>query len=1120
MTVEDIRSQLESLDSLRDLRTLFINGLNFEYRDEWIMPNDVLSEKVQETVSELRVIAGRSDFNIILCTMDTLSKTNERPISKQLSTPYYHALYVFTDQNFTEWHFCNLKNYDIEEGEKKKDIARRIRPFRRMVVGETERIRTTSEQLWEAAAKRGDTGLSLHRKMDKAFDVEAISKRFYKDFVHYYKEFRGKLKNKNQISQAKADTFTQTILNRLLFLYFVQKRSFLDDNPRYLYQQFSSCPEDENYYQTFLIPLFRRLSNPDYQNAILGKVPFLNGGLFEYDKSEREIEVKNEWFEAIYEDLLERYNFTVREDTEFEQEVAVDPEMLGTVFEQLILGLESKKFKDIPDPRRGSGSYYTPKFIVAFMVKESLRAYLEETFTAIPNADLKSLIYDLETSQITEKDLRDIRDKLIKLKAVDPGVGSGAFPVGLLLKMVEIIEEVDKESNPERVENPSYRYDLKRHLIENCIYGVDIQARAVHLTELRLWLSLLVEVPEPEPLPNLDLHIMTGDSLVSKIGGVIDFDLDKQVRLDATGEKYIDRFRKLKTEYESTYDRDEKKQCLEKVKQAKREIIEWFLEARKRSIEKDLPQQALMDEVKEKASKQIQKRKKGLRQINHLLGQLDDLTKTFNWGLDFAEIMTLNGGFDVVIGNPPYGVKVPTKVRDEFGLGSRDSYGVFTALGLTILRTHGALCYIMSDTWQTIRTHKELRDQLLAETDVRYLISVPNDTFKATVNPGVYLFRKRHPTQQRPGGENWLLAADFSPLSIKNGIVEVAFEILAEIDPDALDERRDGHTLWSDREMAIFAYRQKLIPRFSNHSFFIASPKLFWLMRDVGNVKADPWVQPQQDSFLGGPEQADFLGEMSGPPVYSVDFNGKELELVKLGDVAEVKQGLATGDNSYYIRQSKPKLSTRNYSVVDGDLVVGDDALAQIAANEALRLAVIQVGLVEELAAPRVGPLTVRFLADAVEVHAGEPADIGGAETLLGAFDRRTDVETPDGDVVVRPADRYFDGRYFVPYDKGGASDIDEGWLPNYYVPTDYYIDWSERAAERLRTLTIADRIAYYERKTIRPHYEKTTCAVCETRIIIFGKALLTLVQVSIVPLFVSLHLGLSTRKVVQYSAA
>lgn len=808
-----------------------------------------------------------------------------------------------------------------------------------------------------------------------------------------------------------------------------------------------------------MVPLFRCLSDPDYQDEKLGNIPFLNGGLFEFNEAEKDIHVENSWFEAIYKDLLERYNFTVREDTEFEQEVAVDPEMLGTVFEQLILGLESKGFEDIPDPRRGTGSYYTPKFIVAFMVKESLMAFLQETFSDIPQNKLKKLLYDLKAKQLTNFELENIRERLLELKSVDPGVGSGAFPVGLLLKMLEVIEAIDKKLQPEVVDDPTYRYELKRKLITECIYGVDIQERAVQLTELRLWLSLLVEVPEPEPLPNLDLHILTGDSLVSKIGEEIDFNLEKQIRLDATGEKYIDRFKRLKIEYENTHNRLGKQEIKKRVDDAKKNIIRWFLETRKKSIEKDLPQLALMDEKKDIEQKQIKERKSELAKINSLLENIDEMAGTFNWGLDFAEIMTLNGGFDLVIGNPPYGVSVPTSVKNEFRLGSRDSYGVFSALGLTVLRDHGVLCYIMSDTWQTIRTHKELRDRFLKDTDALYLISVPNDTFKATVNPGVYLFRKRRPVQRQLGGNNWIIAADFSPLSIKDGDVEVAFDMLAELDTNGIDDSEDGQTIWSDKDMAIFAYRQNLIPRFSNHSYFIASPKLFQLMQDVGNLKTEALMNPNNESDTLGNKREE---------IYEINFNRKKLEVVKLGDIADVVQGLATGDNDYYLRQSKENLpgSGKNYDVVDWDNVITADDLSRISSNEALRLSIIQTGIVEDISNPKHKTLTVIFNNDEAVVYEGNVCEQSLDLTELGKFSKRTDIVIDKKEWVIKPNDRYFNGRYIVPCDKGASSDVDEGWIPNYYVPTDYYIDWSERAVIRLQTLTIKERDKFYGRET------------------------------------------------------
>lgn len=1028
--VQSIRERLKNLSTDRDVKALFIEELNFEPRDLSLSPIDALSQKVAEPVCALRIIAGYQDFDVILCVLNRLLKSHQRPIFEQLSATYYHSLLVFTDANRSEWHFCNLKHIERRK-KQQEEIVRRIRPFRRIVVGKTERLRTASERIALSFAEEQDTGLTLHAKCDEAFDVEAVSNKFYEDFVHYYKAFRDSVREENDISSKISDEFTQTIFNRLLFLYYVQKKGFLDKNPYYLLDHFKECAKDNlNYYSEFLIPLFKRLSFQDFECPNLGDVPFLNGGLFQFESEEEEIELKNSWFQPVFEELFERYNFTVREDTEFEQEIAINPEMLGTIFERLILGLESKEFSDIPDPRRTSGSYYTPKFIVAFMVKQSLVSYLEDKCRDIDRKTLKKVVYEVDVEGLDETTLKKIRDALMALKAVDPGVGSGAFQVGLLLKMTEVIEAIDRRLGRETSSaTPGYRYELKRRLIENNIYGVDIQPRAVHLAELRLWLTLLVDEEEPEPLPNLEFHILKGDSLVSQIGGKIPFDLQRQVKLNTKGENLLDKFHKLKTDYEKMQDPDEKKKQKELVEQTKRQIFEWFLKARKKELKESIAQEhfeGIPDQEIEEKRKAVNEK---IKEIDGLLDSVDEMTKTFNWGLDFAEIMTLNGGFDIVIGNPPYGVKVPTEVKNEFGLGSRDSYGVFASLGLKILRTEGTLCYIMSDTWQTIRTHKDLRDQLLSQTDVRYLISVPNDTFKQTVNPGVYLFKKRHSQQFKLGGDNWILAADFSPLSIETGDVEVAFELLSEI--DKFDETKDGEIIWSDREMAIFAYRQKLIPRFSNHSFFIASPKLFRLMQDIGNRRSYKSLSvgfQQLDMFQTEEQLSLFQGK--GHDVYRVDFYGKELELVKLGDIADV---------------------------VDFDLVLKEEELERIAGNEPLRFAVIIAGIVEDIDSPYYGDLDVEFDGNVVNVY-----DWDRLLTISGSGNQTFKLDKPhslSGETyTVTIQDRYFEGRYYVPYDKGGASDIEEGWLPNYYVPTDYFIDWSEHAVYRMRTLTIRER--------------------------------------------------------------
>ncbi len=325
------------------------------------------------------------------------------------------------------------------------------------------------------------------------------------------------------------------------------------------------------------------------------------------------------------------------------------------------------------------------------------------------------------------------------------------------------------------------------------------------------------------------------------------------------------------------------------------------------------------DEISKQQSIDFKKpHKEKIKEIETILKQASTLSAPFNWGLDFLDVITLRGGFDIVIANPPYGVKVTDEVRNEFCVESKDSYGVFTVLGLRILRPGGTLCYIMSDTWQTIKSHKELRENLLKETDAQYLISVPSDVFQATVNTGVYTFVKRKQPRKSfsEDAENWIFAADFSPLKInQNGRVdssklEVAFELLIEEKPVNTE---DGYAIISDRDMAIYAYKQNLIPRFSNLSFFIASPNISKLLFDN---------EPTTSLAIEDRE-------------YEVRINSKTLKMVKLSDFGSAKKGLATGDNHHYFY--KKESGHGNYSIYDPSKVLSNAEINNLTAKEKLK---------------------------------------------------------------------------------------------------------------------------------------------------------------------------------------
>jgi hypothetical protein len=367
-----------------------------------------------------------------------------------------------------------------------------------------------------------------------------------------------------------------------------------------------------------------------------------------------------------------------------------------------------------------------------------------------------------------------------------------------------------------------------------------------------------------------------------------------------------------------------------------------------------------------------------------------------------------NGGFDIVIGNPPYGgTPIPDPLKTSLNLGSKDPYGAFISRFIAHeppLKRHGVLAYIVSDTFMTIKSHKPLREQIL-QSFIHRMIRVHPDTFNATVNTAIIVLEREIPPTE-PDRKSLIpddhscLMADLTHVSIHENysrFLQLLYRTTAasEIGKDT-DEGihiMTGETWRSESspEYALYSYPQNLIRSNSNIPLFVASPKLFALMNDT-------------DAPLG---YRDIEGKRV--PVRAIEINGQTVSVIKLGEIAEVKQGLATGDNKAYLFQN-PEARGNYLSIEDyRKFLITEKDLERIRSDESLRLMVIANGISKEPSNPTT----------------------------------------------------YFSGRYILPYDKGGESDAEGGWMPNYWVKTDYYIDWSEMAVRRLKTYTIGDRDGY-----------------------------------------------------------
>ena len=560
-----------------------------------------------------------------------------------------------------------------------------------------------------------------------------------------------------------------------------------------------------NFYEDYLEPLFYNALNVNrgeqgYCAALHCRIPFLSGGLFEpidgYEWQHNNFNLPNSLFSEQTNgnsrtgngilDIFDRYNFTMSEDEPMEREVAIDPEMLGKVFENLL---------EVND-RKSKGAFYTPREIVHYMCRESLISYLTEVMN-LPDLDIRDFILygDFMKDEDTCKDKRqgswemyiaeslfkvdvdgnvsvnrlyDLDAALSSVRVADPAVGSGAFPLGMLNEIVRARQNiteyliVEKKSQVKLSQEAFVSrnmhlgrsaYQLKYETIKNCIFAADIEPSAVDIAQLRLWLSLVIDdeiTPDaqspldghrnPLPLPNLECNILCGNSLLDELSGIRL--IDNSVLL---GRKKYEIDQRFLTQdiYEST--------------------LRALMDTQDELFRCDNP--AKKEELKDKIS--------GLRDeiiMSQLVGASDETKAAYEetkqmaskpyvlWQLDFARVFREKGGFDIVIGNPPYiqlqkeiDTSTGEKLGDQYekvGFGTfaktGDIYCLFYEKGHSLLRSKGVLIFITSNKWMRAGYGKKLRGFLAQHTNPLLLIDFAGTKVfeTATVDVNILMFSK------------------------------------------------------------------------------------------------------------------------------------------------------------------------------------------------------------------------------------------------------------------------------------------------------------------------------------------------------------------------------------------
>ena len=448
------------------------------------------------------------------------------------------------------------------------------------VLGEGESTRTAAERFTAIATKGSNATLE---DVKEAFSVEKLSKAFFDEYKKHYDIFCDFMVSKPNIRQTIFNgdekgirDFNKKLLGRIVFLYFIQKKGWLgvpatDDwgkgDFNFLTQQFENFRNKDLFYQLFLSPLFFKTLNQKRENDVAPflnnqenqtnpknhgsdnlKIPYLNGGLFEEDdKKHRNLIFPSNLFKNLF-DFFNQYNFTIYEDDPNDHTVAVDPEMLGHIFENL---LEDNKDK---------GAYYTPKEIVHYMCQESLIEYLltflSHEYTNEKNENeirelvatfikKKEIIFSHEfTNKNKTENIRAFVTKLNKaldlVKICDPAIGSGAFPMGLLQEIFNAQIYLQELKGFKKGITDA---QIKKHIIEESIYGVDIDLNAVEVTKLSLLLKCMEGETEASiahqtkmfherVLPSLESNIKSGNSLIDTdfYSGTLDFGDEKKIK--------------------------------------------------------------------------------------------------------------------------------------------------------------------------------------------------------------------------------------------------------------------------------------------------------------------------------------------------------------------------------------------------------------------------------------------------------------------------------------------------------------------------------------------------------------------------------------------------------------
>lgn len=633
------------------------------------------------------------------------------------------------------------------------------------LLGENEPCRTAAERLFELISKKKPSSIKLADVID-AFSVERLNKEFFAGYKAQYNKFL------KQLSDTKQNRdYVKKLLGRLVFLQFLQKKGWMgvpvsrvdweDGDKNYLSHLIERYEGNDRLLSDVLEVLFFNTLNDkregDIADSRLGeniKIPYLNGGLFEKDNIDKlDIDFPYSYFKELM-DFFAMYNFTIDENDPDDSEVGIDPEMLGHIFENL---LEDNKDK---------GAFYTLKEIVQYMCRQSVIQYLK---THEPNEQyaesIEQLINNgivlpvLQTKSVASRFMQLLKD----VKVCDPAIGSGAFPMGILYVLYHAIHHLQSHAEPHGNFDST---QTKRDIIQNNIFGVDIEQGAVDIARLRFWLALVVDAEEPQPLPNLDYKIVCGNSILHRFS--LDTSIEKVFVEYNMNRPEVDRmtlgkYKEKVYEFTNTSDhkkKDEFRSTIEQIKKAFRsQLTDWDKNKKRKLREqiRDLEIPLIFGKRTEKEKADLKKLKKDLAKAEKEGFDIENnkiYESSFEWRFEFPALLDKEGkftGFDIIIGNPPYGAKLSSIEKNIFKeyysdvhMRTPETYCYFISLAFRLVNPDGIVSYIVPNNMFFQNENEKTRSLLLFSHQLIRAINLGDNTFEnADVPTCIFIARSK-----------------------------------------------------------------------------------------------------------------------------------------------------------------------------------------------------------------------------------------------------------------------------------------------------------------------------------------------------------------------------------------